>query len=34
MKKVIEKRNATNQETHIQFVDLTKVYDSIPIIKL
>ena len=34
MKQVIEKRNATNQETHLLFVDLTKVYDSIPILKL
>ena len=33
MKQVIEKRNATNQETHL-FVDLTKAYDSIPILKL
>ena len=31
MKQVIEKRNATNQETHLLFVDLTKAYDSIPI---
>ena len=28
------KRNATNQETHLLFVDLTKVYASIPILKL
>jgi len=34
MKQIIEKRNATNQETHLLFVDLTKVYDSIPISKL
>ena len=34
MKQVIEKRNATNQETHLLFVDLTKMYDSIPISKL
>jgi len=34
MKQVIEKRNATNQETHLLFVDLTKTYDSIPISKL
>ena len=34
MKQVIEKRNATNQEIHLLFVDLTKVYDSIPILKL
>jgi len=34
MKQVIEKRNATNQETHLLFVDLTKAYDSIPILKL
>ena len=34
MKQVIEKRNATNQETHLLFVDLTKSYDSIPILKL
>jgi len=34
MKQVIEKRNATNQETHLLFVDLTKAYDSIPISKL
>jgi len=34
MKQVIEKRNATNQETHVLFVDLTKVYDSILILKL
>jgi len=33
MKKVIEKRNATNQETHLLFVDLRKAYDSIPILK-
>jgi len=31
---VIEKRNATNQETHLLYVDLTKAYDSIPILKL
>jgi len=29
MKKVIEKRNATNQETHLLFVDMTKAYFSI-----
>ena len=34
MKQVIKKRNATNQETHLLFVDLTKAYDSIPILKL
>ena len=34
MKQVIEKRNATNQETHLLFVDLIKAYDSIPISKL
>ena len=35
MKQVFEKRNATNQETHLLFVDLTKAYDnSIPIPKL
>jgi hypothetical protein len=34
MKQVIEKRNATNQETYILFVDLTKAYDSIRILKL
>ena len=34
MKQVIEKRNATNQETHLLFADLTKAYDSIPILKL
>jgi len=34
MEQVIEKRNATNQETHLLFVDLTKAYDSIPISKL
>ena len=34
MKQVIEKRNATNQETHLLFVDLTKAYDSILILKL
>jgi hypothetical protein len=33
MKRVIEKRNATNQETHLLFVDLTKAYDGIPILK-
>jgi hypothetical protein len=27
MEQVIEKRNATNKETHILFVDLTKAYD-------
>jgi hypothetical protein len=32
-KQVIEKRNATNQETHLLFVDLTKAYDSTPISK-
>jgi len=31
VKQVIEKRNTTNQETHLLFVDLTKAYDSIPI---
>ena len=37
MKQVIEKRNATNQETRLLFllfVDLTEAYDSIPISKL
>jgi hypothetical protein len=34
MKQVTEKRNATNQETHLLFVDMTKAYDSIPISKL
>jgi len=34
MKQVIEKRNATNQEIHLLFVDLTKAYDSIPISKI
>jgi len=34
MKKIIEKRNAKNQETHLLFVDLTKAYDSIPVSKL
>jgi len=34
IKQVIEKRNATNQATHLLFVDLTKAYDSIPISKL
>jgi len=34
MKQVIEKGNATNHETHFLFVDLTKAYDSIPILKL
>jgi hypothetical protein len=33
MKQVIEKRNATNHETHLLFVDLAKAYDSIPILK-
>ena len=32
--KLLKKRNATNQETHLLFVDLTKAYDSIPILKL
>jgi len=31
MKQIIGKRNATNQKTHLLFVDLTKAYDSIPI---
>jgi hypothetical protein len=34
MKQVIEKRNATNQETLLLIVDLTNAYDSIPILKL
>jgi len=34
MKQFIEKRNATNQETHLLLVDLTKAYASIPILKL
>ena len=34
MKQVIEKGNATNHETHFLFVDLTKAYDSIPILNL
>jgi len=34
MKQVIENRNATDQETHLLFVDLTKAYDSISISKL
>jgi len=33
MKQVIEKMNATNQETYLLFVDLTKAYDSIPLLK-
>jgi len=33
IKQVIEKRNATNQETHLLFVDFKKSYDSIPISK-
>jgi hypothetical protein len=33
MKQVIEKKNATNQETHFLFVDLTKAYDSLPTLK-
>jgi hypothetical protein len=34
MKQVIERKGKkTNQETHILFVDLTKAYDSIPILK-
>jgi len=34
MKQVNEKRNVTNQEIHLLFVDLTKACDSIPISKL
>jgi hypothetical protein len=34
MKQVVDKRNATNQETHLLFVDLTKGYDSITTLKL
>lgn len=34
MKQIIEKRAATNQETHILFIDLTKAYDNIPICKI
>jgi len=34
MKQVIEKRNATNQDTHLLFVDFTKAYNIIPILKL
>jgi hypothetical protein len=34
MKQVTEKMNATNQEIHLLFVDLTKAYDTIPISKL
>jgi len=34
MKQVIEKRNGTNRETHLLFVDLTKAYGNIPISKL
>ena len=34
MNKVIAKRNATNQETHVLFVDLTKAYDIMSIPKL
>ena len=34
MKQIIEKRNGTNQETHLLYVDLTIAYDSIPILKL
>jgi len=33
MKQVIVNRNATNQETNLLFVDLTKAYDSVPISK-
>jgi len=33
MKQVIEKRNTTNQESHLLFVDLAKAYDSISITK-
>jgi hypothetical protein len=34
MKQFIEKRAATNQETHLLFEDLTKAYDNIPILNL
>ena len=34
LKQVTEKKNATNQETHLLFVDLTKAYDTIPVSKL
>jgi hypothetical protein len=33
MKQFIEKRNAANQETYLLFVDLTKTYGSIQILK-
>ena len=32
--KLLKKGNVTNQETHLLFVDLTKAYDSIPILNL
>lgn len=34
MKQIIEKNAATNQETHLLFVNLTKAYDNIPTTKL
>jgi hypothetical protein len=34
LKKLTEKRNARNLETHLVFVDLQKAYDSVPIKKL
>jgi hypothetical protein len=33
MNQVIEKKNATNQESHLLLVDLTKAYGSIPTLK-
>src|SRR5215469_12415975 len=33
MKQFIEKMNATNQEIHLLFVDLTKAFDSVPVLK-
>ena len=31
---MIEKKKATNRELHLLFIDLTKVYDSVPLNKL
>ena len=31
---VIEKKKATNMELHLLFIELTKVYDSVPLNKL
>ena len=34
LKQLIEKKNGTNQETHLMFIDLHKAYDTVPVNRL